>query len=122
MSAIIAQTVAKKEGDEDDRTASLELLDDLYGGARTPFDPESCGLPADFRLTKFSDSRKTNPQLERRERESLLDLFQRKEVILLRYHVEQNRVERNWVLCDLNNLAAIAVLFRQRVFADNRLF
>jgi hypothetical protein len=81
MSEIITQTVAKKEGDEDDRTVSLELLGDLCGGAQIPFDPESHGLPVDFRLTKFSDTRKTNLQLERQERESLLDLFQRKEVI-----------------------------------------
>lgn len=74
--------MAKKEGDESDRAVSLELLDDgLCSGAQIPFDPESHGLPADFRLTRFSDTRKTNSQLERQERESLLDLFQGKEVI-----------------------------------------
>ncbi|XP_067205171.1 inactive selenide, water dikinase-like protein [Linepithema humile] len=78
MSEIITQTVTRKK-DKDDRTVSLELLDDLCGGAQIPFDPESHGLPADFRLTKFNDSRKTSLQSERQERESLLDLFQRKE-------------------------------------------
>jgi len=81
MSEIITQTVTKKNGNEGDRTVNPELLDDPYGNVQIPFDPESHGLAADFRLTKFSDPWSKSLQLERQERQLLLDLVHGKEVI-----------------------------------------
>lgn len=88
MSEIITtQAVAKKEDDEGDRIVNLELLGDPCANAPIPFDPESHGLSADFQLTKFADPLRKSLQLERQERQSLLDLFDEKdgkEVILSR--------------------------------------
>lgn len=81
MSEITTQTVARKEDDEGDRIINLELLGDPCGNAQIPFDPESHGLSADFQLTKFADPLRKNLQLERQERQSLLDLLDGKKVI-----------------------------------------
>jgi len=84
MSEIITQTVSKTDDDDNDCIISLELLADPCGNnAQIPFDPKSHGLSADFQLTKFSDPRRKSLQLERQERQSLLDLFHGKEVIFL---------------------------------------
>jgi len=89
MSEIITQTVTKKNGNEGDRTVNPELLDNPCGNVQIPFDPESHGLAADFRLTKFSDPWRKSLQLERQERQLLLDLVRGKEVIFS-YDIKQN--------------------------------
>lgn len=71
------------------RYVSLEFLDNSCDNVQIPFDPESYRLAADFQLTKFGDPRRNSLQLERRERQLLLDLFHGKEVVfLVRYKTE----------------------------------
>lgn len=90
MSEIITQTVAKTDGDDNDCIISLELLgDSCANNAQIPFNPESHGLSADFQLTKFSDPRRKSLQLERQERQSLLNLFHGKVIFSM-----QNRIGR----------------------------
>lgn len=61
---------------------SLELLGDPCDNLQGfPFDPERHGLPADFQLTKFADSRRKSLLLDRQERQLLLDLLDVKKVI-----------------------------------------
>lgn len=93
MSEIITQTVSKTDGDDNDCIVSLELLGDPCGNnAQISFDPKSHGLSADFQLTKFSDPRRKSLQLERQERQSLLDLFHEKEVIFSM----QNNIDKDF--------------------------
>jgi len=87
MSEIITQTVTKKNGNEG--AVNPELLDDPCGNVQISFDPESHGLAADFRLTKFSEKGRKSLQLERQERHLLLDLVHGKEVIFS-YDIKQN--------------------------------
>lgn len=95
MSEIITQTVARKEDDEADRIINLELLGDPCGNMPIPFDPESHGLSADFQLTKFADPLRKSLQLERQEEQSLLELFDEKEVIFTRNAKESWKTRLN---------------------------
>lgn len=92
MSEIITQAVAKKEDDEGDRIVNLELLGDLCANAQIPFDPASHGLSADFQLTKFTDPLRKSLQLEREEKQSLLDLFDGKKEVISTRNVKQSKM------------------------------
>lgn len=74
------QTVAERD---DNRILTLDPVDKSCDNVQIPFNPESHRLSADFRLTSFVDPRKKSLQLEREERQSLLNLFNETEVIFL---------------------------------------
>lgn len=87
MSEIITQTVTRKNDDEDDdMVGTLEFLGEPCDNVHVPFNPERHGLPADFQLTKFSDSRRRSLLLDRQDRQLMVNLLDVKEVITLQWN------------------------------------